>query len=119
MIIPLHLDKDNCEDDTPREWSMIELNGEVLPPREICPDSSNVELGGIRFNSDGAPTMTIASHELKGEVCDLKQPLVVLKKRKRSSKGNNGCVNDSVEYEITGVIKKKILFVHYPKSIMR
>lgn len=98
---------------------MIELNGEVLPPREISPDSTDVELGGIRFNSDGTPTMTIASHELKGKVCDLKQPLVVLKKRKRSNSDQDSCVKDSEEYEIAGIIKKKILFAQYPKSIMR
>ena len=65
--------------------------------------------------------MTIASHELKGKVIELKEPFLVLRKRKRSSneeeeedkKGNN------VEFEITGMIKKKVLFDKYPKSIMR
>ena len=63
--------------------------------------------------------MTIASHELKGKVIELKEPFLVLRKRKRSSEEENQFNSDKVEFEITGIIKKKILFDNYPKSIMR
>ena len=65
--------------------------------------------------------MTIASHELKGKVIELKEPFLVLRKRKRSSEEEeeNQFNRDKVEFEITGIIKKKILFDNYPKSIMR
>lgn len=83
--------------------------------------------------------MIIASHELKGKVQSLKQPLVVLRPFKRPIE-NIGGTNDSQiltqncdnsnsrdqdckrykrGYEIAGIIRSKILFDQYPKSIMR
>ena len=62
--------------------------------------------------------MTIASHELKGKVIELKEPFLVLRKRKRSSNEEED-KKGNVEFEITGMIKKKVLFDKYPKSIMR
>ena len=101
--------------------------------------------------------MTLGSHELKGKVENLKQPFVVMrKKRKRDdtecrptctyaagtrtgngdfSSGDvkkNDCTmmdvdtggaksaaSSAVMYEVAGVVKKKLLFDNYPKSIMR
>ena len=85
--------------------------------------------------------MTLGSHELKGRVEDLKQPFVVMKKkkRKRDESGDDGDGGDSfsmmdidspderasaksgesVSYEVAGIVKKKMLFDNYPKSIMR
>ena len=88
--------------------------------------------------------MTLGSHELKGKVETLKQPFVVMKKRKREDenvssskrggtidkmdgKGDesmmdaDACAQSSapVAYEVAGIVKKKVLFDNYPKSIMR
>ena len=84
--------------------------------------------------------MTLGSHELKGKVETLKQPFVVMKKkRKRDESGEGGDGGDSsskmdidsadqgalatsgesVSYEVAGIVKKKMLFDNYPKSIMR
>lgn len=88
--------------------------------------------------------MTLGSHELKGRVEDLKQPFVVMKKkRKRDGDGCGGdggggdggdCSSEmdvdssasapslsgaAVSYEVAGVVKKKMMFDNYPKSIMR
>ena len=89
--------------------------------------------------------MTLGSHELKGRVEDLKQPFVVMtkKKRKRDGDGSGGGGGDdgggdcssgmdidssasapslsgaAVSYEVAGVVKKKMMFDNYPKSIMR
>ena len=86
--------------------------------------------------------MTLGSHELKGRVEDLKQPFVVMKKRKRDDDGGAGGGNGggdggdgssemdidssasalsgaAVSYEVAGVVKKKMMFDNYPKSIMR
>ena len=60
-----------------------------------------------------------ASHELKGKVIELKEPFLVLRKRKRSSNEEEDKKGNNVEFEITGMIKKKVLFDKYPKSIMR
>ena len=85
--------------------------------------------------------MTLGSHELKGKVETLKQPFVVMKKkkRKRDESGEGGYGGDSfskmdidstdegalaksgesVSYEVAGIVTKKMLFDNYPKSIMR
>ena len=89
----------------------------------------------------GTPIMTLGSHELKGKVETLKQPFVVMKKkkRKRDESGEGGDGGDSfskmdidstdegalaksgesVSYEVAGIVTKKMLFDNYPKSIMR
>jgi len=74
--------------------------------------------------------MVIGSHELRGKVEKLKQPFVVMtKKRKHSSPSGSKEMNvkpdehqkgkQEVEYKIAGVIKNRIMFNSYPKSIMR
>lgn len=75
--------------------------------------------------------MIIGSHELKGNVQILAQPLVLLKKgsktekdpvdnKKRKSKSDDSSANeDEREYIVAGVVRKKILFNSYPKIIIR
>ena len=78
-------------------------------------------------------TMIVASHELKGKVETLKQPFVVMRPCKRL-RNEDGCSelmsnnhqqqsNDNKKrksgYEIAGIVRTKILFDKYPKSIMR
>mmetsp|Transcript_21632 Transcript_21632/g.49933 ORF Transcript_21632/g.49933 Transcript_21632/m.49933 type:complete len:118 (+) Transcript_21632:66-419(+) len=105
----------NTKQETP-EWSMIELNGELVIPQTTNDESNplgkdQVELGSLKFK-EGTPVMTVGSHELKGKVVTLKEPFAVLKKRKREE-------DDQVEYKVLGVVTKKLLFDQYPKSIMR
>ena len=52
MIVPLTLKNDDCEDDTPREWSLIELNGELLPPKQLPSNKSSVELGAFEYDAE-------------------------------------------------------------------
>ena len=54
--------------------------------------------------------MVLGSHELKGEVVNLKESFCVMKKRKR---------DNTVDYKVVGVVTKKLLFNQYPKSIIR
>ena len=153
MLIPIRSGAADDDDDTPQEWSLLELNGELVPP-SVGPAASSssgtvtattsagtrIELGSVRFSSDGTPTLTLGSHELKGKIETLKQPFVVMKKkRKRDESGDGGDDGDSfskmdidspdegasaksgesVSYEVAGIVKKKMLFDNYPKSIMR
>ena len=85
--------------------------------------------------SQGAPTLIIGNHELKGTSNKLKEPFAVLRKRKASQiandddDGNNGAdggtaetnlkKHSGVQLEVVGVVKKKLMFDSYPKSIMR
>ena len=73
--------------------------------------------------------MTIASHELKGKVQKLKQPFVIMRPFKRDRNDEeNMLIDDSNSsckrqkrngYTIAGIVRTKILFDQYPKSIMK
>lgn len=80
-------------------------------------------------NTQGAPTLIIGHHQLKGTSITLKEPFAVLRKRKFQpdvtnerevallKRHSNG--GAKVQYEVAGVVKKKLMFDQYPKSIMR
>jgi hypothetical protein len=76
----------------------------------------------------GAPTLIIGNHELKGSAITLKEPFAVLRKRKAKHISQNNDVSVisestlksrcKVQLEVVGVVKKKLMFDQYPKSIM-
>jgi len=136
-MLPIHMKEE--EDDTPQEWSLLELNGELITPDKVA-EGDAMELGSVKFDAEGTPIMTIASHELKGKVQALQQPLVIMKPRsKRTNVESSSASNESNKrmkvgtdkmdvdkmdeqhdgYEVAGVVTSKILFDRYPKSIMR
>ena len=39
------------EDDTPQEWSLLELNGELLTPRNE-PEGDSIEVGKVHFDAE-------------------------------------------------------------------
>jgi len=72
--------------------------------------------------------LIIGNHELKGTSTKLKEPFAVLRKRKlknvevtkTTQQGVPIIASPSgVEYEVAGIVKKKLKFDQYPKSIMR
>jgi hypothetical protein len=142
IVLPIYKQED---DDTPAEWSLLELNGELLTPKNEA-DGDSMELGKVTFDADGTPVMTVASHELKGKIQPLKQTFVVMKPKSRNSKRNGDGdasitnsehnskrlklnddmhtssemeVDEKLGYEVAGVVTSKVLFDRYPKSIMR
>lgn len=146
MIIPIRA-PDDAESTEKVEWVMLELNGELLKPLDesrqtpksaaSLPDADGtangkrrrVELGSVKFDADGAPTLIIGNHALKGTSNNLKEPFAVLRKRKavRITKGGvpeeeanaKLKVHSGVQLEVVGIVKKKLMFDAYPKSIMR
>lgn len=128
------------------EWVILELNGELAKPLDesrLMPqakasmddkhDVSNnikrrVELGSVKFDADGGPTLIIGNHELKGKAIKLKEPFAVLRKRKATCESNSADEAESeskrmktlggVQLEVVGIVKKKLMFDQYPKSIM-
>mmetsp|Transcript_18941 Transcript_18941/g.38181 ORF Transcript_18941/g.38181 Transcript_18941/m.38181 type:complete len:143 (+) Transcript_18941:58-486(+) len=142
MIIPIKVPKGRGGEDGSSsmekiEWVMLELNGELVKPQQEAvrntteaeqSDKRRVELGSVQFDDAGAPTLIIGNHELKGTSIALKNPFAVLRKRKANqlSGAEDGSDADSkimkrsgVEYEVAGIVKKKLMFDKYPKSIMR
>lgn len=54
IVLPIH---NSEEDDTPQEWSLLELNGELIAPnKESIGDQ--MELGSIRFDTEVGCTRT-------------------------------------------------------------
>jgi chromosome transmission fidelity protein 8 len=97
------------------EWAMLELNGElILPPNDIenrVDAKDSLELGSLAFQADSTPIMIVGGHELKGSIVKLQNPFAILKKRIQPE--------GPIDYEVVGVVSKKLLFDQYPKSIMR
>ena len=63
MLIPIRSGAADVDDDTPQEWSLLELNGELIPPPGGTSTSTvatttsgtggtRMELGSVRFASD-------------------------------------------------------------------
>ena len=61
MLIPIRSGAADDDDDTPQEWSLLELNGELIPPPGGTSTVANttsgtggtrMELGSVRFASD-------------------------------------------------------------------
>ncbi|KAL7492519.1 hypothetical protein ACHAWT_003931 [Skeletonema menzelii] len=145
MIIPIKVPKGRGDEDGASsmekiEWVMLELNGELVKPQHEAGrnttkteqneiDKKRVEFGSVQFDNAGAPTLIIGNHELKGTSITLKNPFAVLRKRKAKqisddedagSDDNSKIMKRSgVEYEVAGIVKKKLMFDKYPKSIMR
>ncbi|KAL7443781.1 hypothetical protein ACHAXH_009590 [Discostella pseudostelligera] len=142
MIIPIRAPS-SSDSAGEAEWVMIELNGELLRPMDetMQPPQVNasvdtikrrVELGSLNFDADGAPTLIIGHHELKGSATKLKEPFAILRKRKSnkispmndkdgntSSESKRLKSHSGVQLEVVGVVKTKLMFDQYPKSIMR
>jgi len=64
-------------------------------------------------------TFTIGYHELTGSRVALKKPLLVLKKVKHSDAGSSADSKSStVELDVVGIIRQKILFKTRPKALI-
>jgi Ctf8 len=120
-VIPIVSDPDAIH----KEWTILELNGELIAPQELPTENDpsttiigpgNVELGLLQFEDEKTPKLIIGSHELKGTIEHLKQPFCVFAKER-------GCLGDGsdpdLQYRILGIVNKKLLFKNYPKSIIR
>jgi len=125
LVIPVISDEESAS----RVWTLIELNGELLLPTEFPSADSpstaimgpdHVELGSLRFDEDGAPVMILGSHELKGNVEELKDPFCVFEKiRGKASGMTDENSTPDLQYKVVGVVHKKLLFNNYPKTIMK
>ena len=49
IVLPIHQQDD--DDDTPLEWSLLELNGELITPKTET-EGDSMELGKVTFDSE-------------------------------------------------------------------
>jgi len=135
---------DNNRHPVAPEYTMIELNGILLPPIEFPPIDTcqsifgtdrRVELGKFYMSGPDQkiPTMILGSHQVKGKVKKLKSSFCLMEKRyTTSTTADNNNKSSSkppppkkkqkkqIEcYQIIGIVKEKIIFDTYPKVIMR
>ncbi len=107
------------------EYNMIELNGTVQPTWEGMPVGRQVhepqlldgqELGDFSMTVLGKPQLVIGSHRLIGKVEKFREPVAILRKRKRSetSSGEEG----ETEFQIAGVVREKYVFKARPKPVL-
>jgi len=59
--------------------------------------------------------LIVGTHELQGVTQELAQPFCVLQKSDKDDQQQK----NAAAYQITGVVRRKIVFNQYPKTIMR
>lgn len=106
----------NCE-----EWAIIELQGVIEAQPQLQNLLQNLQIGRLcRPSSQETYTFTIGYHELTGSKVKLKKPLLVLKKVKHSDDHQSLSPKSSatVELDVIGIIRHKILFKTRPKALI-
>ncbi|XP_069758034.1 chromosome transmission fidelity protein 8 homolog isoform X6 [Narcine bancroftii] len=124
--IPVALNR--TRDASSRDWVLMELQGEIETRYETGLAGSLV--GDLHFSHDGIPILIIGHHILYGKVSHLERPFAVLQKHSARRVGAENTTeaqspspevneeNTSVSYEVTALIKKKIIFKTRPKPII-
>lgn len=113
--------KCSCGEGKCPEWAVVELQGFVEAQPSFQDSLQNIQIGVLcRPSSQESYTFTVGYHELTGTKVSLKKPILVLKKIKL---GNDECegqrpVNSSVELDVIGIIRHKILFKTRPKALI-
>ncbi|XP_053548312.1 chromosome transmission fidelity protein 8 homolog [Bombina bombina] len=105
-------------DGQPGEWLLMELQGEIQARRQ---DGLGGKLmGDLHFTKEGVPLLIIGHHILYGKVTKLEKPFAVLVKGSSPSlqEQENAEATTETRYNVTALIKKKIIFKTRPKPII-
>ncbi|XP_065868442.1 uncharacterized protein [Euphorbia lathyris] len=112
--------KCSCGAEKCPEWAVVELQGVVEVQPSFRDQLQNLVIGELcRPSSQENYTFTVGYHELTGSKVSLKKPLLVLKKVKHMDVDED-CGNHSatVEMDVVGIIRHKILFKNRPKALI-
>ncbi|KZV46913.1 hypothetical protein F511_06155 [Dorcoceras hygrometricum] len=113
--------KCSCGEGNCPEWAVVELQGFVEAQPSFQDRLHDLQIGLLcRPSSQETYTFTVGYHELTGTKVTLKKPILVLKKIKH---GNDECEGhrpekSSVELDVIGIIRHKILFKTRPKALI-
>ncbi|XVE64203.1 hypothetical protein DITRI_Ditri07aG0082800 [Diplodiscus trichospermus] len=113
--------KCSCGADKCPEWAIIELQGVVEVQPSFQDSLQNLHIGQLcRPCSQENYTFTVGYHELTGSKVPLKKPMLVLKKIKcmDADQIEEATSSSSVEIDVVGVIRHKILFKNRPKALI-
>lgn len=112
--------KCSCGEDNCQEWAIVEMQGVVEVQPSFKDHLQNLEIGNLCCtSSQGNYTFTVGYHELSGSRIPLKKPFLVLKKKKLvDSDEPSDPKSSSVELEVIGIIRHRILFKTRPKALI-
>eukprot|EP00037_Helgoeca_nana_P027107 m.308557 g.308557 ORF g.308557 m.308557 type:complete len:125 (+) comp27409_c0_seq1:149-523(+) len=74
-------------------------------------------IGTLTCDGKGPPILAVGHHELQGKVVELKRPVAILVKGEKAEEVEGG-TSRAVSYDVTAVIRKKIIFMIRPKALM-
>jgi len=95
------------------EWTIIELQGELESKSEEALGGKLI--GDLHYNHDGNPILIVGHHILQGKTQELEKPFIVINKDKTDEMSDE---KSDVKYDVTAVIKKKLVFKTRPKPIV-
>ena len=95
------------------EWAIIELHGDL---KESSKSRDKKHIGDLCFSKSGTATLIIGNHILNGKEMCLDKPIAVLNKIVKYDTTIDK-INCNVEYTVTAIVKKKLIFKGRPKPI--
>lgn len=116
--------KCNCSKEDCKEWAILELQGAIDVQPAFQNKLQNLQIGSLcRSSKQDNYFFTVGYHELEGKKVPLKKPLLVLRKQKEVDMVDVDAhipevKCSTVEYEVIGIIKQKILFKTRPKALI-
>ncbi|KAM7499635.1 hypothetical protein LguiA_024049 [Lonicera macranthoides] len=116
--------KCSCGEGKCPEWAIVELQGVVEAQPAFQDRLHTLQIGLLcRPSSNENYTFTVGYHELSGSKVPLKKPLLVLKKTTPLSdaadQNSDHIINSSsVQLQVIGIIRHRILFKTRPKALI-
>lgn len=95
------------------EWAIVELQGDLKSRNGASMHQQFI--GDLHYTNKGNAVLIIGHHILHGEVVTMDKPFAILEQKQASETAQ---LQDTVEYHIKAIVKRKLLFGDRPKPII-